>query len=107
MSRYTYVGKFVNPVEGMGYELGDDDKYYITVEDSSPCPHCGKPEVTTRRHSMHGEKGDRQGFDEAEDAIDWLEGTREAFEDDYDNYLEEHHDDIVAQERWENFRNEY
>lgn len=97
MSRYSYAGKFVNPTEGFFVKLVDDH-YEVWVradrqEDGSCEPdhkHTGAPD-----------------FDEAEDAAEWIEGTAEFFEQDYDDYLDENSYEIARMEAYEDFRNEY
>lgn len=113
MSRYTYEGKFMNPTEGFHAQETREGIGYVWVRErvkcDCGCPNCKHYNEVDRLHTMHGDpehpvKGFEGGAEEAEE---WIEAQREFFEEDYDNYLEEHHDDIVRQERYEQWRNEY
>lgn len=99
----TYVGKFVNPTENMTIEETEDGRYQIMVVQYCECGNscCSRPVVGTRPHTNKN-----YVFDEHEDAIECLEGLREHFEEDYERYLEENHDAICQQERYEDFMNE-
>ncbi len=97
MSRYTYAGKFINPTEGW-YVKEVRGKFEIWIKFDREEDGSAKAD---RRHNSSPR------FEEAEDAGEWIENTREFFEDDYENYLEENHDEIVAMERYEDFKNEY
>lgn len=99
MSRYTYAGRFQNPAEnyivkpvrgGFGIFVREDKRQ----SDGSIPP--------DRRCNGRLSKTFQDDFD----AHETIEGVREFFEEDYDQYLEENHDSIVQMERYEAFQNE-
>ncbi len=51
-------------------------------------------------------RGKPHHFAEHGDAVEYLEGQREFFEEDHDDYLEENRFEIAQMERLEAFRNE-
>lgn len=98
MSRYTYAGSFQNPttdwiVKPVGKKFG------VFVRSTERAPNGSIP--ADRRHTS------APLFDEPGDAAEWIEGTAERFEEDYDEYLEENRFEIARMERYEQFRNEY
>lgn len=107
MSRYSYHGEYVNPADSYFVKEIADGRFAEGVR--------FEIWVRSRERNRDGSiDADRKGKfrfnnsftdqDAAEEAIDSI---HEFFEDDYDNYLEEHHDEIVWQERYEQYRNEY
>ena len=68
------------------------------------CPNCKGKITETRRHSLHNKT---PGYEDYSDAEDHIQSIEEFFEEDYENYLEENHDEIVRMERYEDWRNEY
>ncbi len=93
----TYVGPFKNPTENMFIkQVGE--KYEIWVH--------GEDQDDNQAHDRPHSNRDLV-FEEYEEAIEYLDGLHEHFEEDYDRYLDEHHDDIRRQEEYENYRNEY
>ena len=46
-------------------------------------------------------------FEEPCDAIEWIEGVQEAYDEQEDRYLEENSFAIAQSERYEQFRNEF
>ena len=96
MSRYNYAGKFVNPTEGFYVKpVGEHFEIWVRADrapdGSAPADH---------KHTSAPE------FEEHEDAQDWITGTAEFFEEDYDDYLEENRYEINMMERYEAFQNE-
>lgn len=100
MSRYTYAGPFKNPTEGF-FVKQQGQRFYVFIREDrradGSCP-------ADRKHNASWNK---RGFEEACEAEETIEQLRESFEEDYDDYLNENHDDIVRMEQYENFRNEY
>lgn len=97
MSRYTYAGPFQNPTTGWIVKPVRGG-FGIFTRATERRPDGSMP--ADRRHTS------RKVFKEEDDALEWIEGTREFFEEDYDAYLEENHDSIVQMERYEAFQNE-
>lgn len=104
MSRYTYAGKFKNPTEGW-YVKPIGDLYYVFIRSDREPDGSASPD---HLHSRHGDIEDlRDGFEEAEEAEEFIAGTHEFFEADYERYCEENHAEIARMEAYEAFRNEY
>lgn len=104
MSRYAYAGPYKNPTEGMKVMFNEGtQRYYIAVPDYCECGNecCSRPLL-----GYHPHTGDML-FNDEDEAYEWLEGTEEFFERDYEDYLEENHDDIVRMEQYEAYKNEY
>lgn len=97
MSRYSYAGKFVNPTEGW-FVKPVGKKFGIFIRQERKANGSAPPD---RRHTT------APLFAEHEDAVEYITDKREFFEEDYDAYLDENHDSIVAMERYEAFRNEF
>lgn len=103
MSRYTYAEPYRNPTEGMYVkefvnDAQDEWQYEIWVrqeraEDGSAPPDHKHTSAPT--------------FDTMEDANEWLDGLSEFYEQDYEQYLEENHTELVRMELYELWRNEY
>jgi hypothetical protein len=88
-----------NPADDFVVLEAADGGYIIGVRTYCECGSacCSRPETGTRPHT----KG--QVFEDPDEANDWIDNCRESFEDQYDAYLEENHDAIVQQERYEAF----
>lgn len=98
MSRYTYAGDFQNPTTGWIIKpVGK--KFGIFIRSTERADNGSIP--ADRRHTS------APLFASDDDAAEWIEGTAEFFEQDYDDYLEENHDSIAQMERYEAFRSEY
>lgn len=98
MSRYTYAGTFQNPtgnwiVKPVGQQFGIFVRSTEREEDGSI--------PADRRHTS------APFFDEPEEAAEYIEGQAEAFEEDYDDYLDENRFEISRMEQYEAHRNEY
>ena len=93
----TYAGPYRNPTEGF-YVKQVGEHYEIWVRADRDSDGSAPPD---HKHSS------APNFDEWEDASDYIRDLREHFEEDYDQYLDEHHDEIAAMERYENFCNEF
>jgi hypothetical protein len=93
----TYVGPFRNPTEGFFVRPVDEHFEIWVRSDRRPDGSCEADHKHTSAPS----------FDEHEDALDWIDNLHEHFEEDYDQYLDEHSDELAAQERYEAFLNEY
>lgn len=98
MSKYTYAGDFQNPtqdwiVKPVGKKFGIFIRSTKRREDGSI--------PADRRHSS------AKLFSDEEDAHEYILGMNEFFEEDYDQYLDENHEEIARMERYEAFRNEY
>lgn len=118
MSRYSYAGPFRNPTEdwkvipnpqGEGYVWGIPitDKEivdFIRDERYQEAKELQELKDSTGGYRLHTKN---QVFEEEEEAIESLEALEEFFEEDYDQYLEENHHEIVQMERYEQWRNEY
>lgn len=109
MSKYTYAGDFVNPTDTWRVAQKFDDKgeylhsYIEVLRKESKTDEDGKVwhteywEAHTSGHT----------FEDDEQAAEYIQGIEEAFEEDYDDYLEENRHAIVQMERYELWRNEY
>lgn len=98
MSRYTYAGSFQNPTTGWIVKPVED-KFGVFVRSDER--QADGSIVPDRRHTS------APLFDEPEDAAEYIDGMAEAFEEDYDDYLEENRHEIAQMERYEAFRNEF
>lgn len=115
MSKYTYAGDFVNPTADFGVQPNPVGEGYIVVVTETHQSILAdlldgaidEEEARIRRERMWRPHTNGKVFDEAEDAEQWIESVAEAFEEDYDNYLEENHHAIAQMERYEMWRNEY
>ena len=108
MSRYTYAGPFKNPTEGWTVEQYPEGhehagKFFVGVPEFCECGAacCSKPQIGVRPHTK------ANLFEEAEEAHEWIEGTEEFFEQDYEEYLEENSHEIARMEQYEAWKNEY
>ena len=97
MSRYQYAGPFKNPTEGF-FVKSVGEKWEIWIRFDRESDGSCKAD---RRHKT------APRFEDQGDALDWIDDLRQSVEEDYDQYLDEHHDEIAAMERYEAFRNEY
>lgn len=97
MSRYTYAGKFVNPTEGWYVKEAKDGLFEIWVRSDRNADGSADPD---HRHTS------APRFEDDGEAAEYISDMRDVAEQDYDDYLEENHDDIVRQERYEDWRNE-
>lgn len=103
MSRATYTdGK--NPTDNFTVEPNPSGEGYIIgvkryCECGSEC--CSRPQIGVEPHSGG------HVFTEEDDAHEWIEATSEAWERDYDDYLEENRYELVQMERYEMWRREY
>lgn len=109
MSRYSYAGDFVNPADTWRVASKPDASrpegvvYFVEVyreEDREIDGVSGKFSFWSPHTSGHE-------WDEHEQADEWVEATGQAYEGDYDDYLEENRHEIAAMERYEAWRNEY
>lgn len=91
-----------NPANDFVVQLGGEG-YIVGVRRYCQCGSkcCSKPEVGITPHS----KG--MVFEDEDQAYEWIESVKERFEEQYDQYLEENHDAIVQQERYEAFLAEW
>lgn len=96
MSRYIYAGPYRNPTEGM-YVRPVGEKFEIWVRSDRAEDGSAPPD---HKHTS------APSFEDEGEAHEWLDDLAAFYEEDYDQYLDEHHDEIVAQERYENWRNE-
>lgn len=77
--------------DGVGYVIGVN-RY---CECGAAC--CSHPIVEVTPHT------NGRIFEDEDEAYDWIEAVKERFEEQYDEYLQENHDAIVQQERYEAF----
>lgn len=104
MSRYTYAGDYKNPTTGW-FVQPVGDYYYVFVRSDRAKDGSAEPD---RLHTRHGDISDPQnGFDEPEDAEEWIAHTEQFFDEDHERYCEENHHEIARMEAYEAFRNEY
>jgi hypothetical protein len=105
MSAYTYAGPYKNPTAGMFVKEVGDLFYIFIRSDRAPDGSAGPD----RPHTRHGRDQTvlENGFEEAEDAEEWIAQTSEFFDRDHEQYCEENHADIARMEAYEAFRNEY
>lgn len=107
MSRYTYVGDFVNPVSS--WRIASRETDAGETEHFIECHH----EETRTIDGVEGTFSfwtphtSGHKFDDVEDAEAYIEGIEESFEEDYDDYLEENRHAIVQMERHEMWKREY
>lgn len=97
MSRFTYAGSFQNPTTDWMVRP-EGEKFAIYVRTTERAPDGSIP--PDRRHTS------APLFDDEGEAFEWIESTHDAFEEDYDDYLEENRFEIARMERYEAFRNE-
>lgn len=115
MSRYTYAGEYRNPTESFGVAPNPDGEgFIITIALSADeiLRELINGTITNEEAALQRERGWRPHtkgtvFDEHEDADEWIEGTAESFERDYDDYLEENSYALRQMEMYEMHRNEY
>lgn len=99
MSRYSYAGPFTNPAENYIVKpVRGGFGIFVRTKDRRPDGSIPKDRRATGRL--------KRVFKESDDAHEYIQGVKEFFEEDYDQYLEENHDSIVQMERYEAFRNE-
>jgi len=96
MSRHTYAGPFKNPTEGF-YVKAVRDHFEVWIREDRNTDGSAPPD---RRHAKSPK------FEEAGDAQEWIDGLYDFYEEDYDQYLEENHLEIVRMEQYEAFLNE-
>jgi hypothetical protein len=101
MSRYSYEGTFKNPTEGFYVKgvVNDDgsEHWEIWIREERAADGSCPPD---RQHSK------KEKFDDPEVAHDFILGTAEFFERDYESYVEENHYAIAQMERYEMFKRE-
>lgn len=98
MSRYTYAGEFKNPTEDFIVKpVGKKFAVFIRTKERD-----ARGAIPADRRHSNGKL-----FAEPEEAEEWIEGLREFFEEDFDDYLEENHDSIAAMDRYEQFKSEF
>lgn len=98
MSRYSYAGPYRNPTEGYFVQAVREHFEIWIRHDRESDGSCAADRKVKIRYNK---------FEEYGDAMEAIAEMAEAFEEDYDQYLEENHYDIVQMERYEAFRNEY
>lgn len=111
MSRYSYAGEFVNPV----------GTWRVA---SRPKPTEEDPEALeffievfrSEEREVDGVRGTFQWWSphtsgrvwsDEDAAYEWMEDAEEAYEEDYDQYLEENSLEIARAERYEAWKREY
>ena len=108
MSSYSYAGNFENPADSFNaIEITDGPnagKFYIAIAENTG---NGDGSIELRPHTMHGDNLDQSLFDDWDSADEWIEGTAQRFEEDYEQYLEENHDELARMDEYEQWRNEY
>lgn len=104
MSKHTYAGSFRNPTTEWRVSTEQPNgKYIIEVKFEEEIEHDGVTGIFVgwRPHTSAWE------FDWHEDAVEHLEVLEQAYEEDYDEYLEENRHEIAQMERYEMWRNEF
>jgi hypothetical protein len=97
VSRYIYAGPFSNPASAYIVKERKDGRAEVyfhadrAADGSAPKDRPLNP---------------RRVFDDAEEAHEWIEQTREFFEEDHSQYLEENSHEIARMEAYEDWRNE-
>lgn len=115
MSRYTYAGEFSNPTQNfIVVENPDGEGFIIGVKQDAKAVLSDllNGVITMDEANVLNSRGWRphtkgQMFEDDSDAHEWIEGTAEFFEQDYNDYLEENSFEICRMEQYEDFRNEY
>ena len=92
--------------EGWSVRSTDDEEAWIVTVPrrtrcECDCPSCSGWKTETVAHT----NGKR--FDDESDAWEWIEQMSDAYEEQYDRYLEENSFEIARMERYEAWRNEY
>jgi hypothetical protein len=128
MSRYTYAGDFVNPTTGwvvipnpnpirradddsiiesfiIGIPITDGEIVQVLRNEGADAAN----ELLALRDKTGGYRPHTSEtvFMNEDDATEYIESLEDFFEQDYDDYLEENHFELVRMERYEMWRNEY
>lgn len=108
MSRYTYAGDFVNPTSSWRIASKPDAAAPEGVSYFVECHRSEEKEVdgVIGTFSYWSPHTSGQEFSSVEDAEEYIEGIDQAFEEDYDDYLDENRYAIAQMERYEMWRNE-
>lgn len=101
MSKRTYVDSPHNATEGWKVEADEltgegDDLYFVMVPDE------GSP-GGYRRHTASW----NTGRTEPDELLEMIENIQQDLDEDYNRYREENHHEIMQQERYELWKNEY
>lgn len=117
MSQYSYEGDFINPAGSFIVVPNPNEEkggYIIAVKVSTNdiLQELINGAITSEEAYNLRLKGWRPHtnntvFEDEDQAVEWIEGLEEFFEQDYEDYLEENHHSIVQMERYEMWRNEY